>query len=227
VTYGSWDLPFGPGKLVGRSTTGWFARAIEGWQTSWITTVTSGSPLNIAASPMLYGNGVPDQVNEGFDFDTVGVYWPEGARAGNYFGSRYERTDDPVCSNSSIVHSSLQGNCTLDAVRDVSSGKIVLQHPLPGKRGNFGQSRLTNIARWSVDMSLAKSVKVSEGKSFRIRMDATNIFNHPFPSGTLGFSGTRIVFPTPPSASLIGGTFGAMEYKVGGRTFQFMARFDF
>ena len=58
-------------------------------------------------------------------------------------------------------------------------------------------------------------------------MDASNIFNHPIASGTLGFSGTRIVFPTAPTTSITSGTFGAMPYKVGGRTFQFMARFDF
>ena len=98
---------------------------------------------------------------------------------------------------------------------------------MPGHQGNFGLNRLTGITRWTLDMALSKSVQITEGKSFRIRMDASNILNHPFPSGALGATGTRIVFPTNPSTTLTGGTFGAFEYKVGGRTFQFMARFDF
>ena len=227
VTYGTWDLPFGPGKPVGGGTTGWVAHILEGWQTSWITSVTSGSPLTITGYTSLYGNGVPDEVNEGFDFDSVGVYWPDGAQAGNYFGGRYISVRDPVCSNSSIIDPTLQGNCTLNAIQDTGSGNIVLQNARPGTRGNFGLNRLGNIVRWSVDMAIAKSFQITEDKSFRFRVDATNIFNHPFPSGALGVSGTRITFPTPPSVDLNSGTFGAFTYKVGGRTFQFMARLDF
>ena len=74
VTYGSWNLPIGPGQLLGRNTSGWIGRAIGGFQTSWITTVTSGSPLSITVNNSLYGNGVPDEVNEGFDLDSVNVY---------------------------------------------------------------------------------------------------------------------------------------------------------
>ncbi len=227
VTYGGYELPFGPGRQFGGETTGIVARLIEGWQTSWIFNVTSGSPLSITANNTLYANGVPDMVNEGFDFDSVGVYWPDGAGAGNYFGNRYDQVRDPVCSDSSIIDPSIQGRCTLNAVRNIESGNVVLQNAMPGHQGNFGLNRLTNITRWTLDMSFSKSVQLTESKSFRIRVDASNILNHPFASGTLGSTGTRIVFPTPPSVSLTGGTFGAFEYKVGGRTFQMMARFDF
>ena len=166
-------------------------------------------------------------VNEGFDFDSVDVYWPHGADAGNYFGNRYDQVQDPVCTNSAIIDPSIQGRCTLNAIRNIESGNVVLQNPMPGRQGNFGLNRLTNITRWTLDMALSKSVRMTEGTSFKIRIDASNILNHPFASGTLGFTGTRIVFPTPPSTALNSGTFGAFEYKVGGRTFQFMARIDF
>jgi hypothetical protein len=117
--------------------------------------------------------------------------------------------------------------CTLNGVREVQSGSFVLVHPAPDKRGNFGLNQLTNVMRWNVDMSVAKSVRVGEDKSVRIRLDATNIFDHPLASGTLGSSGTRIVFPTPPAININSGTFGAFTYKVGGRTFQFLMRYDF
>jgi hypothetical protein len=226
VTYGGWELPFGPGKWIGGKTTGWLARAAEGWQTSWITNVASGTPLSITANSMLYANGTPDVVNGGFDSSVVGVYWPHGASAGNYFHNRYTTALDPVCSSSAVAPS-IRSYCTLNGVKDVNSGQFVLVHPAPGKRGNLGLNTLTNIGRWNVDMSIAKGVQVGEGRSVKIRLDATNIFNHPFASGTLGVSGTRIVFPTSPAVDINSGTFGAFSYKVGGRTFQFMARYDF
>jgi hypothetical protein len=228
VTYGGWEMPFGPGRIVGGDTSGVLARLIEGWQMSWITSVTSGQPLNISAADMLYGNGVPDEVNEGFDFNSVGIYWPQGALSGNYFGDRYAPVVDPVCSNDSIIDPSIQSSCTLNAIQDTLSGNVVLQNPLPGTRGNFGRNRISNIVRWNVDMAISKSVQIAEGKSFRIRLDASNIFNHPFPSGGgRTASGARIVFPTPPAVDITGNTFGDFTQKVGGRTFQFMARFDF
>ena len=231
VTYGGWELPFGPGKWIGGSTTGWLSRVAEGWQTSWITSVASGTPLSITANNMLYGNGVPDAVNGGLDMNSVGVYWPHGARSGNYFGNRYTTAVDPVCSSSTVA-TSIQSFCTLNGVKDANSGDFVLVHPAPGKRGNLGLNTLTNIMRWNVDMSVAKSVRLGEERSFRIRLDATNIFNHPFASGggatgVGGSSGTRIVFPLSPVTAITSGTFGAFPIKVGGRTFQFMMRYDF
>jgi hypothetical protein len=69
-------------------------------------------------------------------------------------------------------------------------------------------------------------IRLSERTSMSIRLDAKNILNNPVASGTLGASGTRIVFPTSPTMA-IGTGFGDMPYKVGGRTFQFMTRLDF
>jgi hypothetical protein len=181
---------------------------------------------------MLYANGTPDVVNGGFDFGSVGVYWPHGARSGNYFHDRYTTALDPVCSSSAVA-SSIRSYCTLNGVKEVDSGEFVLVHPAPGKRGSLGLNTLTNIMRWNVDMSIAKAVHVSEGKIVKIRLDAANIFNHPFASGTTaasptgGVSGTRIVFPLSPNTSINSGTFGAFPIKVGGRTFQFMVRYDF
>jgi hypothetical protein len=78
-----------------------------------------------------------------------------------------------------------------------------------------------------VDMAISKAFKIDETKSFRIRLDATNIFNKVFASGELGGTGTRIVFPTNPTTDINSSSFGWMPYKVGGRTFQLMMRVDF
>lgn len=234
VTYGTFDLPFGPNRLIGSDTRGALARIIGGWQAGWITTVQSGAPLNLTTGAAgstsgnfcgLYGNCTPDIVGGGFDYGSVGVSWPNGAQTGSLFSNRYTFTSDPQCLG---VDPSIRSLCTLQAVVDNTSGEIVLQNPMPGKMGNMGYNMFRNVVRWNVDMSLSKAVSVDESKSFQFRVDITNVFNHPFASGALGASGTRIKFPTAPSMNINGGTpIGQYTYKVGGRTIQAMLRFDF
>jgi hypothetical protein len=224
VTYGTYELPIGPNHRLLGNTSGILARLLEGWQGSWIINASSGAPLNITAANMLYGIGVPDIVGD-FDFDSVGVYWKEGAPDGNYFANAYKRVPDPQCAT---IEVSLRGTCRLQAIAD-SSGKIVLQNPLPGKRGTFGQNRITAPGTWSTDMAIVKSIRITEGKTFQVRVDATNIFNHPLPSFGSTPSGVRIVVPNPPSVNIndLLNPFGYINNKVGTRTFQLTGRFNF
>ncbi|MEJ2109424.1 MAG: TonB-dependent receptor [Acidobacteriota bacterium] len=223
VTYGGWELPFGHGRLIGDEMHEVLDRIVGGWNLSWIGTVQSGSPLNITAQSMLYGNGVPDLVGD-FDFDSVGTYWPDGASRGDYFGNKYEVVTDPQCL---AIDPSIQSTCTLTAVADKATGEIVLQNPVPGDTGSIGRGRLRNLTRWNVDMAISKMFRIDESRSFRLRLDASNVFNKVFASGGLGGTGTRIVFPTSPNTDINSSSFGWMPYKVGGRTFQMMLRFDF
>jgi hypothetical protein len=226
VTYGTYDLPFGPGRSFGNSTSGALARVIGGWQMGWITTIQSGSPLNLSARCGQYDfNCTPDEVNGGIDHDSVGATWSKGAATGSYLSDRYTYTRDPQCAN---VDASISFLCTLQAVVDSKSGRIVLQNPAPGTKGNMGIYKFRNLTRWNVDMSMSKSVMINEAMAFRLRADFTNIFNHPVPSGSLGSSGTRIVFPTAPNMDInSSNALGLYNYKVGGRTIQLMVRFDF
>jgi hypothetical protein len=104
---------------------------------------------------------------------------PNFQATGNYFGSgTYSKVTDPQCR---AVASSLTAFCTLLAVQD-SSGKIVLQNPQPGTRGNVGRQTIENPGTWDFDANIRKTVRFSESKSLTIRIDATNILNHPLPS---------------------------------------------
>jgi hypothetical protein len=184
-------LPFGPGKLLMGKSHGVLARIIEGWQASSVVNLSSGGPANISASYTnptvvgasptgLYGNSVPDIVG---DFPRDGkVNWvsvsdPNDHNFGSYFGS-FSRVKDPQCS---AVATQLASFCTLQAVAD-SNGKIVLQNPQPGSRGSLGLTSLTLPGNWSFDASMSKSVRIAEGKTLSIRMDSTNVLNHPTPS---------------------------------------------
>jgi VCBS repeat-containing protein len=171
--------------LLLASSHGVLARAIEGWQSSFIVNLSTGQPAPIStsylnastavASPTgLYGNSVPDIVGR-FPRDGK-VGW--NGNFGSYFGSSFGRTADPQCA---AVGVDLKSLCTLQAVTD-SSGNIVLQNPRPGTRGSLGLASLNLAGNWSFDASMSKSLRVAETKTLQFRMDSTNVFNHPVPS---------------------------------------------
>jgi hypothetical protein len=85
--------------------------------------------------------------------------------------------------------------------------KVILQNPLPGRQGNFS-SYIEGLGSFSLDMGMTKSIQLTEGKSLNIRMNASNILNHPSPSS--------------PAFNISGGfgTFGVTQLKSGNRTFQ-------
>lgn len=180
-TNGSFALPIGPNKLFFSNSSGVLARIVENWQLGWIANFNSGAPVNIAAQNMLYANGTPDIVGP-FDLQGGKVRWQDGSPGGSYFepGSLVQ-TQDPQCTSPSIVAASLTSACTLSAVADSTSGQILLQNPLPGKRGTLGLSSIEGPGVWRFDANMTKAFRVGEGRTLQLRMDATNLLNHPEP----------------------------------------------
>jgi hypothetical protein len=177
---------------------------------SWILNLSSGEAGNIVAQSMLYNNGVPDVVGP-FDPKNGKVRWADGAIAGNYFGDMYHKVTDPQCST---ITSTLQSVCTLSAIAD-ASGNIVLQNPRPGTRGNLGQKVIELPGMWSLDGAISKSFAISENRRFQIRMDATNILNHPVPADpNLDINNADVPF-------------GDIGTKNGVRQFQLQLRLEF
>jgi hypothetical protein len=208
-TSGIFELPFGPQRLLFGNTSGALARIIEGWDASWILNLASGAAATISAQNMLYAAGVPDIVGP-FDHSKVKVLWEDGARAGNYFGNAYTKVRDSQCAT---IASNLRSLCTLNAVAD-SSGRIILQNPLPGARGTLGQNIIEMPGTWTLDMAVSKGFAISESKRLRLRVDALNIFNHPQPSN--------------PNLNINGDVaFGNIDNKSGNRQFQLHMRLEF
>ena len=180
--FGTFELPVGPNKLILANTSGWVARLIEQWQASFILNMNTGQPASIVARNMLYANGVADVVGP-FDFRKGKVHWgdpgPSGTLVGGYFESgRFGKAKDPQCDK---VAASLLNDCVLRAVTLAETGEIVLRNPTPGNRGTLGRQTIELPGRWAFDASIAKTVKLTESRSVQIRLDATNILNHPFP----------------------------------------------
>jgi hypothetical protein len=249
TTYGTFDLPFGPKRAFLSNSRGVLARILEGWQGSWIFNASTGVPWTITTSgfgqngnDMLYANGAPDLVGP-FDFDAVGVNWKPGARSGNYFGDFYTQVPDPQCS---AIAASLQGSCTLQAIaltaydsdgtalpyagnEELYASRIVLQNPQPGHQGTFGRNQINMPGKWSLDMALSKAIRIREDVNVQLRIDATNLFNHPHPSWGQWPSGERVIVEIPPQSNIndTANVWGLLNDKVGGRTFQLTGRVNF
>jgi hypothetical protein len=182
-TNGSFDLPIGPSKLVFSKSSGVLARVIEGWKAGWIVNLISGAPTNISAQSMLYASGTPDVVGP-FDSKDVGVHWGTGANAtsANYFASgAFQTVQDPQCAAVTTAQN-LNTFCTLNAIKDTRINQIVLENPLPGRRGTLGQRAVEVPGIWRFDANLQKALKLTESKSLELRIDASDILNHPEPA---------------------------------------------
>jgi hypothetical protein len=54
-------------------------------------------------------------------------------------------------------------------------------NPEPGGIGSLGPRTLTYFGQWSLDANISKNFRISESKSLQIRIDTTNVMNHPIP----------------------------------------------
>ena len=238
---GTVELPFGPNKLLFGNASGWVARLIERWQTSFILNMASGSPADIiGAETMRYGNARYVVASPGWKIPEGKVEWGFGNNAaqGRFYGDGvYLTAPDPQCANSSLVMQGSQvvgtdtfnfaANCGLDAlamvVPDGTPGSYLLSgvpvvnllvNPKPGEIGTLGMRTLSYWGQFSLDANAQKSFRLTESKSLSIRIDTTNVLNHPQPPIPNYFVGF--------------GTFGAMTGdKTGSRTFQGQVRLTF
>jgi len=200
-TNGTVELPIGPNKLFFGNSSGWVARLIERWQTSFILNMSTGQPSSITgAGTMRYGNA---------RYATT-VDWKEprghaewngpNGNTGTYYGTdTYYNARDPQCLDTSLVAASLQTFCTLNALTvraaegaprsfTLSSGatgntpvNVVygLVNPRPGEIGTLGNRNVISWGQFFLDANIQKSFQLSESKSLSLRVDATNILNHP------------------------------------------------
>jgi hypothetical protein len=229
TSYGTFDLPIGPKGLFLKTSNGILSRVLDGWQASWVLSMSTGTPINwTTTNSMLYGTGVPDQVGN-VPFDKAGYWWPDGAARGNLFQNSLKFVNDPQ-RNSVTSLDGLNSFCNLNAIAD-ADGNIILQNPLPGTRGNFGFNRIYGLGSWNADMALSKAIKITERKRMQFRVDVMNIFNHPTPGGsaTATTPGAITYYASNPALSLAGGSsyVGDLNAKAGQRAFQARIRFDF
>jgi hypothetical protein len=222
---GTFELPIGPNKLLLGNASGWFARAIERWQTSFI--LNAASAIRTSALPNVshyYGNPGYMIASPNWALPHPDLQW--NGNTGSLYGNAFTSAPDPQCSDPTQVTAgdkmgtNLQATnlCTLVAVAkrnpDGTPGEVMLKYPRPGEIGDLGFGNFKYFGNWSLDMSASKTFNISESKSVQIRVDADNVLNH----------------PTPATPSFLPNTFGqitANTAKVGERSLQGQLRLSF
>ena len=205
--YGTFELPFGPGKLLGSNAPKYVAHVIGGWQFGTIFNVSTGAPFNVMARNTINRTGTPDNAG---DFPRDGkVTW--GSTYGNYFGGGYQRVPDPACGKVTSA-GTLNTFCTNTAIAD-AGGKIILQNAAPGQLGTLGLNPIYGPRSWSLDANLQKRIRFAESRSVTLRIDASNILNHPTPGN--------------PNLDINSGTFGEIQTKTGNRTLAAQLHLEF
>ena len=242
TTNGSYTLPFGPRGLLLRDAPGAVRKAVEGWSLGWILSLSSGAPMGITGVNTLWQNGTMDKVGP-FDTKSGKAEWVWEDFDGYYFGKNYMRIDDPQC-DTDLVAATLKGSCrnSLKALALIDHydtnaqgqkvpvpGQIIFQNSTPGKKGNFTGNPLTGPGRFSLDMNMAKSVEFMEGKRIELRVDASNVLNHPTMSAGAGNMGARIQNLSGPNLNINGATvnWGLLQTKTQHRVFQARIRLSF
>jgi hypothetical protein len=209
--YTTFELPFGPNKLIGSKTGGVIAHVIEGWQLGTIFDVSTGAFLNVVSTTTINRTGTPDIVG---NFPREGkVAWNATSTNpfGSYFSQQLYSVPDPSCAK---VASVLASFCTNRALAtDAAGTNIVLQNAAPGQLGSLGLNPLYGPGSWNFDANLQKRMKIGESRSLAFRIDARNIFNHPTPAN--------------PNLNLNTGTFGQITNKTGNRTLAGQLRLEF
>jgi hypothetical protein len=110
-TNGTLELPIGPNKLLFGNTTGWVARLIEGWQTSFVLNLATGSPRSLLAGTGLNYGGTSTTAGANTTPDVVGpwnvrkghVVWHGDTNSGTYFGDEFVQVADPQCNLSNVT----------------------------------------------------------------------------------------------------------------------------
>jgi hypothetical protein len=246
-TYGTFELPIGPNKLLLGNSSGILARALEKWQLGLIWNISSGAPTSITATTMGYGNGLPD-VRHPVDFNKIkGVRW--GIRSGNnlegrYFdnGELFVRVDDPLCSTVTNLQN-LSGlvpatgapssRCGLDALAMVVPAGTPDSFPELGTAGvptgrtlqvvlqHAQPGKRGNLGNNTVIGLGSWRFDANLGKTFRITESK---------SLQLRVDAQNVLnHPQPgnPSLSIEAANFGSIASKTGGRVMQAQLRLSF
>jgi hypothetical protein len=250
------ELPIGPNKLVMGNSSGWVARAIERWQTSFILVVPEGALRSIVGPNTMYANGRPNVVGP-WDNPKGHAEW-QGA-TGTYFGSPapYSLYVDPQCTNTSLVQgaptstatadpggfnlftgSGTTSNCTLRGL-----GKVVPAGTPGAIVDGTGTSILPlletplpgqqgNLGSYTMHTVGRWTLDASASKSFRISESKALALR--IDSLNIlnhlndGDPAGLIGFPTTPVSLTAGTNFGQITSKSGAnRTFQASIRFTF
>lgn len=160
-----YDLPFGRGKKLGRSSGPMLDKLIGGWRISGVSTFQSGQPFSVlytaSSSPVGLVGGRADLI------PGVPLY-PANRSKTNWFNAAAFTA--PSCYNTVTRGQNCQ------TVLTAGNAASVATYASYGN-SEYNMLRGPNYQNW--DANLQKLVKWSDRYTLQLRADAFNVFNHP------------------------------------------------
>ncbi len=148
-----WDVPVGRGRQFLPQLPGWLDHAIGGWTLTGSGRIQTGTPLVVVI------------------------------RDGNQLAAGNVRAVRPnLVPGVPLKNPLWSRDCPIGTGCEPWFNPAAFTRPEKGELGNA--PRTIDGARWPTmhlfDLSIQKNWRVGEGKRFQLRMDAINVFNHPF-----------------------------------------------
>ena len=214
-----YDLPFGRGKYFFTGAGGAFDRLIGGWQLGGILRINTGTPLTIV-DPRGTLNRVGRSANQ------TAITSLTNSQISDLIGI-FNQNGNVYFINPSVIGPNGRGAVAFG--QTPFPGEVFFDNG-PGQSGTLARSTINGPLFTELDMSLTKSIRLTERMRFQIRADAFNVLNHTnFLTGILtpglGLSGTsntifNVNSPTfgqITSANTIGGSGLNRVIQVAGR----------
>ena len=132
-TFGSYELPFGPQGLLLRESSGALKKFVEGWQLSWITSMTTGAPASVTGQAAMWGNSYPILVRPDLWDEKSGKAEWQGI-SGTYFGDGFTKViDTNICDPNRMTAALYSANCMgLDTVANsLTEGQMIIRAGAP------------------------------------------------------------------------------------------------
>ncbi len=158
VLAGTYELPFGKGKMFGANVPGWVDQTIGGFTLNGTLTWQEGLPYT------------PGYQNSSQDNDIVGFLNKTGSSFNQHAGKL-----DPITHKVKYFDASPY---VLQPAGQPNSSFGPYARPAIGTFGNIGRDQLIGPGLIDSDLSLAKSFHLAERLQFQLRADAFNAFNH-------------------------------------------------
>ncbi|MBI2150376.1 MAG: carboxypeptidase regulatory-like domain-containing protein [Acidobacteria bacterium] len=223
VAHGIWELPFGPSRLLASNAPNWVHRLVERWQFSSIFNWSSGQPIPLLTGGGAFGSGgietlAAEQVLNTPDLVAGMDAFPKSAGKVNVgdgvitYMDGFRRVAEPVNEYYGNNPDRLERFDNLWQIVD-EAGNVVLRNPKPGTTGNLSNNWLQGPGNLRLDVAMSKAVRVREGTTLTLRMDAVNVLNTPQWGS--------------PNLNINNANFGRITTASGVRTFTFNARVDF
>jgi hypothetical protein len=171
---GLYELPFGPGKWLGRGSHGVLARVLGGWQTGAIFTYFTGAPISFTGA-----NGLNTSLATATATEVGPMPGGSVQKVGNgvvYYSGITQITDPSVANITTLGN--LRALSGLKAIA-AADGTSLLVNALPGQLGGLAIGTGTAPSLWRLDMNLLKRVKINDRFAAQVGATAQNISNTP------------------------------------------------